>query len=346
MARHGLLKPRKPDTVYWWLDLYERDGLFWLKRPAPRGRPPEGPLTCSRRVAQAEELTERLRRPPDPPDPPAPAAEARGRAGGGRLDAEALQAAFPWLAHYRSLSGVWRAVRRRGQRLRRGRPRQFSPDPDYVAKEALPAGRAAPGGRVGRAGGWPLRRRVHLPPLAAAGADLGAGARAGAGGRAGGAGRAPAADRRRAGRRDGAGGQPAGQLDQREHLRRLPAPGGAGLPGGGDGLCGGRQLAGAQPTRRWLAALAKLDAGRAGYLPTYAPWLNPIEKLWGWLKEAELRQHGLAGRWAALQRRVTAFLAQFADGSAELLGRVGLLGEGKLAGALRPAPIPPLARQT
>ena len=47
-----------------------------------------------------------------------------------------LRAAFPWLAHYRSLSGVWRAVRRRGQRLRRGRPRQFSPDPDYPAKEA------------------------------------------------------------------------------------------------------------------------------------------------------------------------------------------------------------------
>ena len=32
VARHGLLKPRKPDTVYWWLDLYEHDGLFWLKR--------------------------------------------------------------------------------------------------------------------------------------------------------------------------------------------------------------------------------------------------------------------------------------------------------------------------
>ena len=27
VARHGLLKPRDPDTVYGWLDLYERRGM-------------------------------------------------------------------------------------------------------------------------------------------------------------------------------------------------------------------------------------------------------------------------------------------------------------------------------
>ena len=27
VARHGLLKPRDPDTVYSWLDMYERLGL-------------------------------------------------------------------------------------------------------------------------------------------------------------------------------------------------------------------------------------------------------------------------------------------------------------------------------
>jgi hypothetical protein len=32
VARRGLLKPRKPDTVYWWLDLYEREGLSGLIR--------------------------------------------------------------------------------------------------------------------------------------------------------------------------------------------------------------------------------------------------------------------------------------------------------------------------
>jgi len=30
VARHGLLRPRDPDTVYWWLDLYEHDGLGGL----------------------------------------------------------------------------------------------------------------------------------------------------------------------------------------------------------------------------------------------------------------------------------------------------------------------------
>jgi hypothetical protein len=43
---------------------------------------------------------------------------------------------------------------------------------------------------------------------------------------------------------------------------------------------------------------------------------------------------------------VTAFLARFADGSRELLGRVGLLGEGTLARALAPPPTSELQPQT
>ncbi len=41
VARHGLLKPRDPDTVYGWLDLYEQDGLVGLivrQHGGPRGR--------------------------------------------------------------------------------------------------------------------------------------------------------------------------------------------------------------------------------------------------------------------------------------------------------------------
>jgi hypothetical protein len=30
VARQGLLKPRDPDTVYGWLDIYEQDGLAGL----------------------------------------------------------------------------------------------------------------------------------------------------------------------------------------------------------------------------------------------------------------------------------------------------------------------------
>lgn len=83
------------------------------------------------------------------------------------------------------------------------------------------------------------------------------------------------------------------------------------------------------------AALAELQQIEVVWLPTYAPWLNPIEKLWRWLREQVLKLHRLAGDWHALRERVNAFLAQFAEASDELLHYVGLLGEGKLAQALR-----------
>jgi hypothetical protein len=83
------------------------------------------------------------------------------------------------------------------------------------------------------------------------------------------------------------------------------------------------------------AALARWPRIERVWLPTYAPWLNPIEKLWRWLRRGVLRPHRLAGDWAALRARVNGFLDQFAGGSTELLRYVGLLGEGKLARALR-----------
>jgi len=70
------------------------------------------------------------------------------------------------------------------------------------------------------------------------------------------------------------------------------------------------------------------------WLPTYAPWLNPIEKLWRWLRQDVLKMHRLATDWPECRRHVNAFLDQFAQGSTELLHYVGLLGEGKLAQAL------------
>lgn len=61
------------------------------------------------------------------------------------------------------------------------------------------------------------------------------------------------------------------------------------------------------------------------WLPTYAPWLNPIEKLWRWLKQGRLHHHRLADDWPALKATVNAFLDQFATGSSALLRYVGLL---------------------
>jgi len=82
------------------------------------------------------------------------------------------------------------------------------------------------------------------------------------------------------------------------------------------------------------AALADLPQIEVVWLPTYAPWLNPIEKLWRFLREQVLTLHRLSGDWEALRERVNAFLSQFAEGGEVLLHYVGLLGEGKLAQAL------------
>jgi len=60
-------------------------------------------------------------------------------------------------------------------------------------------------------------------------------------------------------------------------------------------------------------------------LPTYASWLNPIEKLWRWLKQEVLHLHRYADDWLGLKQRVATFLDQFLQGSNALLRYVGLL---------------------
>jgi transposase len=59
-------------------------------------------------------------------------------------------------------------------------------------------------------------------------------------------------------------------------------------------------------------------------LPTYSPWLNPIEKLWRWLKQDVLHLHRSADNVPALRALVLDFLKRFRHGSAELLHYVGL----------------------
>ena len=60
-------------------------------------------------------------------------------------------------------------------------------------------------------------------------------------------------------------------------------------------------------------------------LPTYASWLNPIEKLWRWLKQDVLHLHRMSGDWPALKQAVADFLDGFKNGSPELLRYAGLL---------------------
>ena len=60
-------------------------------------------------------------------------------------------------------------------------------------------------------------------------------------------------------------------------------------------------------------------------LPTYASWLNPIEKLWRWLKQHVFHLHRFSADWPGLKQQVACFLDQFHENSDELLRYVGLL---------------------
>lgn len=63
------------------------------------------------------------------------------------------------------------------------------------------------------------------------------------------------------------------------------------------------------------------------FLPTYASWLNPIEKLWRWLKQDVLYLHRLSEDWPTLRQLVEDFMAQFRHGSTALLSYTGLLSD-------------------
>lgn len=61
-------------------------------------------------------------------------------------------------------------------------------------------------------------------------------------------------------------------------------------------------------------------------LPTYASWLNPIEKLWRWLKQDVVHLHPWAEALDTLRTTIDTFLAQFVPGprGQQLLTYVGL----------------------
>jgi transposase len=80
-----------------------------------------------------------------------------------------------------------------------------------------------------------------------------------------------------------------------------------------------------------LTALDAYPRIKPVWLPTYAPWLNPIEKLWRCLRQDILKMHRWVEDWPQVKQRVHDFLDQFAHGAAALLRYVGLKGKGKLA---------------
>ena len=53
-------------------------------------------------------------------------------------------------------------------------------------------------------------------------------------------------------------------------------------------------------------------------LSTYACWLNPIEKLWRWLKQDLIHKHPFTDNVTGLKQAVDTWLSQFRDGSKQL----------------------------
>jgi transposase len=281
----------------------------------------------------ADELRERLQQAPGEQARKAVAATSKGPPVS-RWTLRAVRASFEWLKDY-SLSGVWRVLQRYKLRIRSAKVRQHSPDPEYGEKlehllTCLRETRDNPDSVVlvfmDEMGyyRWPAEGRswglaAPEPP--------------------------PLADRdgpnNKQWRVIGALNALTGQVDYldayiigREKVARFY-----------------HQLVKAYPKAERIyvvqdnwsihthpdvkAALEELEVIQPVWLPTYAPWLNPAEKLWRWLREQVVTMHRLAGDWSSLRERVNTFLDQFADGAECLLRYVGLLGDGKLAEALR-----------
>jgi len=273
------------------------------------------------RQAPAEEAQQALAATPDGPPP-------------SRWSLKAVRASFPWLEGT-SLSGVWRLLQRCELRLRSARVQHFSPDRDYLTKEAhlldcLREAAAHPEtvalvflDEMGYYR-WPEPTAVWAAQAPQ---------------------EAPQTERGGTSQQQwrviGALNALTGQVDYREKYivgreqvslfyRQLD-----------EVYSGGKRLYVVQDN--WsihrhpevLQALTSMPRIEPVWLPTYAPWLNPIEKLWRWLRQDQLYVHRLAHDWKMLRQRVNAFLDQFAGGSHALLRYVGLAGEGKLARALQ-----------
>jgi transposase len=280
---------------------------------------------CSRDPERQQPVHERL--------PQGPGEEARQQATAtaqgpspSRWTLATIRATFDWLHDY-TLSGVWRYLQRCGLHLRSARVQQLSPDPQYAAKVldlemALWEARRSPDtvvavflDQMGFAR-WPDPARDWAAAT-------------------------PVADRhgskqglwRTMGALNAWTGQVTyvdGYIVGREKVitcdQRLV-----------EAYPGAKRIYAIQDN--WsihkhpdvLGALPQWPQIEPVWLPTDAPWLSPIEKLWRWLRQDVLKLHRLAEDWRAVRDRVRQFLDQFAHGSRRLLEYVGLLGNGLVA---------------
>lgn len=243
-----------------------------------------------------------------------------------------VRTAFDWLQEY-SLSGVWRVLQRLGLGWRKGYPRQFSPDPDYPSKVAHLLTCLQQVAHDPARLGLVFVDEMGFFRWPEAGADWMVAA-------PGPVRWADCAGNNRQWRMMGALNALNGQVDYLDNYivgRKVVGQMYQKLDQVYAGL---ERLYVAQDN--WSihrhadvqSVLAHLPRLEIVWLPTYAHWLNPIEKLWRWLRQEVLRLHRWAVEWDSLLAQVHAFLDQFAHGSVDLLRYVGLLGDGKLAAAI------------
>lgn len=271
-----------------------------------------------------EEIQERLHQGPQPL-PSSPRASA-GPLTPNRWTLDWIRATFACMASY-TPSGVWRFLDRLGLRLRSAKVQQFSPDPEYANKVAELEMVLWEAGRYPRSVTAVFMDQMGFSRWPDPGRDWG--------------GVPPLADRRGAKnqlwRLVGALNPLTGQVDYRD----------AYIVGRAKVIQFYGQLVEAYPQARrlyviqdnWsihshpdvLEGLQKWPHVTPVWLPTYAPWLNPIEKLWRWLRQDVLKLHRWADDWPTLLGQVHRFLDQFAQGSQRLLEYVGLLGKGRIA---------------
>jgi hypothetical protein len=73
-----------------------------------------------------------------------------------------------------------------------------------------------------------------------------------------------------------------------------------------------------------VAALAAQPRLRVLMLPTYAPWLNAIEKLWRHIRQRVTHAHPWCDDFTEFRTQIRAELATFAHGSRDLVKYTGL----------------------
>jgi transposase len=310
VAAEGLLRPRRPETVGEWVDAYLGRGVVGLVMRPGRGRKPAYARAGLSREQAAAAVLDRVRRPP--------------RAAGldrSRWTLAGLLAAVLWLTGM-SAGGLSRLLPRLGVRYRRGQEHVHSPDPEYAAKmAAVAAARAEAAARPGAV------VFVYQDEFTAY--------------------RRPSVAR--AWHRAGGPGRPAELGHKANGQRRLIAALDA---VDGRVFCRQRAHADVGTLIRYYRALAEAyPAAEVIYvaqdnwpvhfhprvlealegtkvrllrLPTYAPWTNPIEKLWRRLKQEVLHQHDFGDDWEGLKGAVTAWLRKWSDPSPDLLRYVGL----------------------